>query len=341
MKRKALLVPGLNRRRFLSAVGALLLARDAYSQPRKKVHRIGVVLTTSPIAEMLGPEPAHPRIRAFIRELRRLGYAEGENLVIDRRSAEGIFERFGEILAELLRLKPDLIITLGTPMSLAAKTLTDSVPIIALGTPDPVADGIVSNLARPGGNITGITATPDPGFAAKRLELIKSAVPSISRVAYLGQKAEWDSPTGNAARRAAQSLGITLFFAETTPKDYANGYAALKRERANAVLVGGMFPNWVNRQAIAETLNGMRLPNMHAYSESAEIGGLMSYATFADDTWLRAASYVDKILKGAKPGDLPIEQPSRFELVVNMKTARALGIVIPQSFLLRADRVIE
>ena len=330
----------MRRRAFLLAICALPLTRAASAQP-KAPFRVGVVLTTSPVAEMLGPEPIHPRIRAFVHELRRLGYAEGGNLVLDRRSAEGKADGVPRIISELLGLKPNLLITLGNPMTRAAKKLTDSVPIIALGIPDPVADGIVSNLARPGGNVTGFTATPDPEFAAKRLELLKGAVPSISRVAYLAQKTEWESSTGNAARRAAQSLGLTLFFAETWPKDYANGYAAIKRERANAVMVGGMFPNWVNRQAIAETLNGMRLPNMHAYSESAEIGGLMSYATYADDMWLRAAAYVDKILKGAKPGELPIEQPSRFELVVNMKTARALGIVIPQSFLLRADRVIE
>ena len=331
----------MKRRAFVLAVCALPLARAAFAQQAKGPFRIGIVLTTSPLAEMLGPEPIHPRIRAFIHELRRLGYSEGGNLILDRRSAEGKVDGVPAILAELLSLKPNLLITLGTPMALAARKLTQSVPIIALGIPDPVADGVVSNLARPGGNITGITTTPDPGFAAKRLELLKGAVPSISRVAYLSQKAEWESSTGTAARGAAKSLGLTLFFAETTSKDYVNGYAAIKRERANAVMVGGMFPNWVNRQAITDTLNGMRLPNMHAYSESAEIGGLMSYSTFADYIWLRGAAYADKIFKGAKPGDLPIEQPSRFELVVNLKTAKALGIVIPQSFLLRADRVIE
>ncbi len=339
MKRKALLVPGLNRRRFLSAVGALLLARDAYSQPPKKTYRIGVVLTTSPIAEMLGPEPAHPKIRAFIRELRRLGYAEGDNLVIDRRSAEGKFERFGEILAELLRLKPDVLITLGGPMALAAKKLTNSVPILAL-VADPLGLGLVTSLARPGANITGVSLTPGPELSAKRLELLRDAVPALTKIAYLGQKTDWDSSHGLAARRAAQALGITMIFAEAQPKDYSGGLALLRSERPGAVFVGDQFPNWVNRHVIVETLNAMRLPNTHAYGESVEIGGLMSYAN-ADDPWLRAAYYVDKILKGAKPGDLPIEQPTRFELVVNVKAAKAMGIVIPQSFLMRADRVIE
>lgn len=287
----------MKRREFLLAVCALPLTRPASAQQPKAPFRIGVILTTSPIAEMLGPEPIHPRIRAFVHELRRLGYSEGGNLILDRRSAEGKAHGVPKIIAELLSLNPNLLITLGTPMALTARKLTDSVPIITLGVPDPVAAGIVSNFARPGGNVTGIATTAGPGFAAKRLELLKSAVPSISRVAYLAQKAEWESPTGDEVRRAAQSLGLSLFLAETTPKEFANGYAALKRERANAVMVGGMFPNWVNRQVIAETLNGMRVPNMHAYSESAEIGGLMSYATYADDTWLRAAAYVDKILE--------------------------------------------
>jgi putative ABC transport system substrate-binding protein len=341
MKRKALLVPGLNRRKFLFAASALTLSRGGYSQPPKKAYRIGLVLTTSPIAEMLGPEPAHPRIRAFIRELRRLGYSEGGNLILDRRSAEGKFERFGDILAELLRLKPDLLVTLGGPMTLAAKKLTDTVPIIAVGVSDPIGTGVVTSLARPGGNITGISANTGPEFAAKRLELLKDAVPGITTVAYLGLKTDWDSSEGLAARRAAQALGITLFFAEARPKDYSGGLALVRSQRPGAVLVGGQFPNWVNREVIVEALNAMRLPNIHAYSEAAEIGGLMSYTTFADDTWLRVAAYVDKILKGAKPGDLPIELPARFELVVNVKAAKAMGIAIPQSFLLRADRVIE
>jgi len=334
-------VSNLNRRRFLIAAGALAVAPAAYTQPRKKAYRIAVVLTTSPIAEMLGPEPAHPRVRAFIRELRRLGYAEGDNLVIDRRSAEGKFERFGEILAELLRLKPDVLVTIGDPMTLAAKKLTDTVPIIALAVADPVGRGVVNSLARPGGNVTGMSATVGPELAAKRLELLKDAVPGITKVAYLSQKTEWDSSAGLAARQAAQALGITMFFAEAQPKDYSGGLALVRSQRPGAVFVGGQFPNWVNREVIVEALNAMRLPSSHAYSEAVEIGGLMSYANHADETWLRAAAYVDKILKGAKPGDLPIEQPTRFELVVNVKAAKALGIVIPQSFLLRADRVIE
>ena len=330
----------MKRRAFLLAICALPLTRPASAQP-KAPFRIGVVLTTSPLAEMLGRDPSHPRLRAFVRELQRLGYSEGSNLVIDRRSAEGKFERFGEILAELLRLKPDALVTIGDTMALAAKKLTDTVPIIAVAVADPIGTGLVNSLARPGGNVTGISVTTGPELMAKRLELLKDAVPGITKVAYLTQKTEWDSSAGLAARRAAQALGITMFFAEANPKDYSGGLALVRSERPGAVFVGGTFPNWVNREVIVQTLNAMRLPSSHSYSEAVEIGGLMSYANHSDHTWLRAAAYVDKILKGTKPGDLPIEQPTRFELVVNMKTARALGIVIPQSFLLRADRVIE
>ena len=330
----------MRRRAFLLAICALPLTRAASAQP-KAPFRVGVVLTTSPVAEMLGPEPVHPKLRAFIREMRRLGYSEGTNLVLERRSAEGKFDRFGEILAELLRLKPDLLITLGDPMTLVAKKLTSSVPIISVGLADPIGAGVVTSLARPGGNITGMSATVGPELSAKRLELLKNALPALSKVAYLGQKHEWDSSHGKAVRAAAQTLSLTMAFAEAQPKDYSAGLAMIRRERPDAVFVGDTFPAWVHRQVIVETLNALRIPSTHAYGESAEIGGLMSYANYADDIWLRAAAYADKILKGAKPGDLPIEQPTRFELVVNMKTARALGIVIPQSFLLRADRVIE
>ena len=330
----------MKRRAFLHATCALALARPAFAQ-RREPFRIGVILTTSPIAEMLGPEPIHPRLRAFIREMRRLGYTEGTNLILDRRSAEGKFDRFPEIIAELLRLKPDVLVTLGGPMTLAAKKLTQSVPIVAMAVADPIGMGVVNSLARPGGNITGISASAGPELSAKRLELLKDAVPSITRVAYLGQKSEWDASHGKAARAAAQKLGLAMVLAEAQPKDYSAGFAVIKRERPSAVFVGGAFTEWVNRHAIVEALNTMRLPNTHAYSESVEIGGLMSYANYSDYTWLRAAAYVDKILKGTKPGDLPIEQPTRFELVVNVKAAKALGIVLPQSFLLRADRVIE
>jgi putative ABC transport system substrate-binding protein len=330
----------MKRRAFLLASCALALGRPAFAQ-RKEPFRIGVVLTTSPVAEMLGPEPVHSRVRAFLHEMRRLGYSEAGNLVLDRRSAEGRFERFGEILAGLLRLKPDILMTLGAPMALAAMKLTDKIPIISMGVPDHVAAGIVTNLAKPGGNVTGVSSTTGPEYSAKRLELLKAAIPSASRVAYLGQKPDWDSPQGNAARGAARALGITLTFAEARPTDYAAAFASIRREKPNAVYVGGHFAEWVNREAIVEALNALKLPSSHAYSESIESGGLVSYATPANDTWLRAAYYADKILKGAKPGDLPIEQPTRFELVVNLKTAKALGIVLPQSFLLRADRVIE
>ena len=332
----------MKRRSFVNAVaiGLLGLPKISAAQQAKTVYRVGITLTTSPLAEMLGPEPLHPGIRAFVHEMRRLGYTEGDNLILDRRSAEGKAERFEEILAELLRLKPHVLITLGVPMTLAAKKLTTAVPIVSLGVEDPVAAGIVTSLARPLGNITGIAANPGPEFSAKRLELLRDAVPAISRVAYLAQKYEWDSPDGKSVRAAAQTLGLKMFFAETAANDYTGAFASIKRERPNAVLVGGHFSQWVNRQLIVETLNGMRLPNMHAYSGSSETGGLMSYAT-KDNTWLRGAAYVDRILKGARPSDLPIEQPTRFELVVNLKTARALGIAIPQNFLLRADRVIE
>lgn len=193
----------MTRRAFLIAVPALPAAFAAWGQQTGRVFRVGIVLTTTPLAELVGPEPIQPRVRAFVRELRRLGYAEGQNLILDRRSAEGKFDRFGEILGELLRLKPDVLVTFGVPMALTAKKLTNSIPIVMLGATDPVAAGIVPNLARPGGNVTGVLGNTGPEITAKRLEILKATAPGASRVAYLAQKGNGNLPKArlSGARR--------------------------------------------------------------------------------------------------------------------------------------------
>ena len=332
----------LNRRAFLLAVSALPIALGVKAQPAGKTVRVGFILTTSPVAEMLGPEPAHEAVRAFLREMHRLGYVEGRNFILERRSAEGKFERFGEIVAELLRLKPDAIITIGVPLTLAAKKLTNSVPIVfsIAGGGDPVAAGVVPSLARPGGNITGFLPDAGPEIVGKRLQLLKETVPDITRIAYLGLGSEWETAHGRNARAAAQALGLTMFLAEASPDDYPRVFEVIKRGRADAIFVAGHPVHFVHRQQILAFAARNRLPDTHAYRASAESGGLMAYVS-AEAPWARPAYYVDRIVKGAKPGDLPVEQPTKFELIVNLKTAKALGVKIPQSVLLRTDRVIE
>jgi putative ABC transport system substrate-binding protein len=266
---------------------------------------------------------------------------EGRNFILERRSAEGKFERFGEIVAELLRLKAEAIVTLSIPLTLEAKKRTNSVPIVFLiaGGGDPVAAGIVPSLARPGGNITGVLDDAGPEIFGKRLQYLKEAVPGISRIAYLGLASEWDSPYGRSARDAAHGLATAMFLAEVTPGNYARAFEAIKRERADAIFTAGHPVHYANRKLTADFALRNRLPSTHGYSAAAEEGGLMSYSSIS--LWPEVAEYVDRIVRGTKPGDLPVLQPTRFELVVNLKTARALGITIPQSVLLRAERVIE
>jgi len=278
-----------------------------------------------------------------VQGLRARGYVEGQNLILERRSAEGRFERFGDIVAELIRLKADVIVTVGDRMARAAKAVTPTVPIVMVASIDPVGEGIVQSLARPGGNITGLTFVVGPEIAAKRLELLKEMLPGVSRVAYLASREEkdWESPGGRSVRTAAQALGVTLVLAEFTPHQYTDAFTLISRGRADALFVSSGAAAYADRSPIVDFANRTRLPSVFAYRESINLGGLMSYGVGVADLFRRAAGYVDKILKGAKPADLPVEQPTKFELVINLKTAKALGLTIPQSLLVRADELIQ
>jgi len=320
---------------------SLLAPLAAAGQQAGRVHRVGVILTTSPVAEMSGPEPVHPLMNTFVHALRALGYVDGQNLTLERRSAEGRFERFAGIVAELVRLKTDVIVTVGIPMTQRAKEVTTTVPIVFVGGFDPVANGIVQSLARPGGNVTGFAFFIDPEIHAKRLQIMKEAVPNISRVAFLGEKSEWEDSVGQRVKVAAQALGVELFLAEHTPTEYAEAFRIVIRQRADALFVTSAPSNYANRRLVVDFATRHRLPSIHAYRESVELGGLMEYAADNHDLFRRAAGYIDKILKGAKPADLPVQQPTKFELVINLKTAKALGLTIPQSILLRADQIIQ
>jgi putative ABC transport system substrate-binding protein len=290
---------------------------------------------------MAGPEPINYLVRAFMHGMRDLGYVEGQNWVFEPRSAEGRFERFGEIVAELVRSRIDVIVTAGDEMAVEAKRVTTVVPIVMVSSTDPVGAGIVASLARPGGNITGLTIHPGPEIEAKRLQLLKEALPETTRVAFLGLEGEWEGPDGKAVQAAAGMLGVTLVHAQHTPTHYDDAFALISRDRPHAVFVGRHPATYAKWQIITDFMAQHRLPGSYPFRDFVAAGGLMSYGVSVPDLLRRAAGYVDKILKGAKPADLPVQQPTTFELVINLKTAKALGITLPQSILALADEVIE
>jgi putative ABC transport system substrate-binding protein len=330
---------GVQRRDFLIAAGALLaapLAAEAQQPPR--IARIGY----------LSPNlSANPQLaEAFLQGLRDLGYVEGQNLVIEYRSAEGKPERLPALAAELVALKVDVIVSAGgTLAALAAKQATTILPIVVISVGDPVTSGLVTSLARPGGNVTGLSLL-FPELVGKCLEQLKQVVPKVSRVALLTQPGAVPEHTQRdilkGAEGAARALGIRLQVVEARgPEDFDRAFSDMTSARAGALSVLSTPVFQSERRHLADMAAKNRLPTVFSFREFVDAGGLMSYGPNLADLSRRAATYVDRILKGAKPGDLPIEQPSKFELVINLKTAKALGITIPQSLLLRADEVIQ
>jgi ABC-type uncharacterized transport system substrate-binding protein len=282
-------------------------------------------------------------VKALDDGLRELGYMEGRNIVFERRFGEGNQERLPALAAELVRLNVDVIVTGSNPVITAVKQATSTIPVVMAVSRDPVGSGFVANLARPGGNITGLSNDPGPDILGKNMELLKEAVPRISRVAYLWNPAP---PGANTYRKVAESavrkLGVTWQSVEVRqPNEFEGAFAAMVRERTDAVLVA-QDPLFLSaRSRVVSLATRHRLPTVYGNREYAEVGGLMSYGPNIADQFRRAAAYIDKILKGAKPADLPVEQPTKFELVINLKTAKALGLTIPPALLARADHVIE
>jgi putative ABC transport system substrate-binding protein len=308
----------------------------AAQQPAGKVPRIGYLAPSS-------PSDATPGfVGAFRQGLRDLGYVEGKNIVIEYRSAEGKQERLPDLAAELVRLKVDIIVATTTSVALATKNATRTIPIVGVLVADPVGMGLVASLARPGGNITGTSAFGIE-IGAKQLELLKETVPRISRVAVLYNPAGgYSGPLLRELEGAARTLGVQLQLLEIrSPNELDRAFSAMTKERAGALFVPGDAMLLVHRTQIAELAARSRLPALYGLRQHVEAGGLMSYSANFSDLFRRAATYVDKILKGTKPADLPVEQPTRFELIINLKTAKALGISIPPSVLIRADKVIE
>lgn len=324
----------MNRRAFLCglSLGVLSLPRAVLAQPTGKVHHVGLLGTRE-----------GPNTPAFRQGLRDLGYVEGRNLVITYRWSEGKAERFPALAAELVNLKMNVVVASGPSAALAAKAATTTIPIVFTLVGDPVGLGLVSSLARPGGSVTGFSSLVPEGFTQKQLELLKEMVPKATRVAVLRDPG---SPTSvqplPQTMEAAEKLSFKVQILDArTPEEIDRAFAAATQGRAEAIHVHGNPVFFINRDRIVELAATSRLPAMYFSSEVVRAGGLMSYGPDLSDLLRRTAGHVDKILKGAKPADLPVEQPTKYDLAINMKTAKALGLTIPQSLLLRADQVIE
>jgi putative ABC transport system substrate-binding protein len=321
---------------ILVAMMLLAVGVTAQAQQPKEVFRIGY-LSGSP------PSAIAEWIETFRQGLRELGYMEGKNIIIEWRSGEGKRDRLPALAAELVRLKVDLIVTAGPLVTRAAKEATSTIPIVMAQDPDPVGNGFVASLARPGGNITGLSRLA-PELSGKQLELLKEIVPKLSRVAVFGTSTRaGNAQTLREVELAAGAFGVQLQYLDIlSPKDIETAFQAAVRERADGALwfVTGSIGN-PHRKKVADLAVSSRLPVIYFEREDVEAGALMSYGVNIVDLHRRASVYVDKILKGAKPADLPVEQATKFELVVNLKTANRIGLTIPQSVLYRAEKVIK
>ena len=325
----------MDRRSFISTVAGALLAAPlgAEAQSAEKVYRVGFL--------SMFPE-RHPN-DAFVQGLREAGYVEGQNLNIERRHAEGKAERLPSLAADLVRLGVSLIITEGVPPSLAARDATGTVPIVFVGVADPIGVGLVANLARPGGNVTGLASIEWESFTAKQLQVIKEAVPKTSHVAILINPINrMHSLTLPQEQAAADRMRVRLQLVEAREAgDLEGAFEAMARERADFLHVWGDPLTYAHRSRIAELAMTHRLPTMHFFREAVAAGGLLGLGPNWPHIWRGVGKYVDKILKGAKPADIPVEQPTRYELTINLNTAQALGLTLPPSLLQRADEVIH
>jgi len=323
----------MNRRESISVVMGCLIATPftAEAQQAPRIYRLGILRSTAPSPEIDS---------GILMALRALGYDEGRNLSVQYRHAKGRLDELPQLARELIQLRVEVICTIGLAATRAAKEATTSIPIVMFLDGDPVASGLVPSLARPGGNLTGILLSADGTLTAKRLELVKEAVPQAARIAFLALEDQGSQRQVQEARKTASSLGVDLVVAVVRDGDYELAFAAMMSERPHALSVAASTFFVRDRLRIIELAAKHWLPTIYESPGHARSGGLMAYATSTSALELRRATYIDRIFKGAKPGDLPIEQPTRFELVINLKTAKVLGITIPQSLLLRADEVI-
>jgi putative tryptophan/tyrosine transport system substrate-binding protein len=299
------------------------------------VHRIGLLMATTPAA-------ASHITSAFTEALREMGHVEGKNVILEYRWAEGKPERFPDLAADLVRLRIDVLVASSSAATEAARRVTSSVPIVMVNAGSPVETGLVVSLIKPGGNVTGLASQLTPEIRAKELQLLKEAVPRLSRVGIIRNAAVATGTVWKEYEAAGRALGLKIQFFDVRGSDgLAQTFARARRDGVQGLLVPGDPGFFTQRQRIVALATENRLPGIYATREFTDAGGFMSYSARLTDQFRRAAVYVDKILKGAKPADLPVEQPTNFELVINLKTAKALGLTFPQSLLQRADEIIQ
>jgi putative ABC transport system substrate-binding protein len=327
----------MDRRTFVGTLGGSLLAVSiaAGAQSAKKIYRIGFLEAGAAATNL-------HFLKAFESGLREFGYVDGDNVVIDGRWAEGQAERFPKLLTELVELKPDVIVVASTLGAVAAKNVVTSIPVVFVGVSDPLDMGLVASLARPGGNMTGISRVFGEGLIGKALQLLKDIVPGASRIVILWNATGQVEPRLKEAQAAVRTLGMTPLPIDVRgPSDFDAAFARMRKQGADAVMVVTDPLTLRYRETIVNFAAANRIPAVYEFAEFARAGGLIAYSASVPALFARAAIYVDKILKGAQPADLPVEQPTKFELVINLKTAKALGLTIPQSLLVRADEVIQ
>jgi len=324
----------MKRREFITLLGGAT-AWPLVARAQGRIPRVGFMGNSTAALEV-------NLVASFREGLRELGYEEGRNIAIEYRWADGRYERFAALVAELIAAKVDVIVTAGTPAALAVKKATSTVPLVMVAVGDPVGTGLVPSLARPDGNLTGLSSVA-PDLEGKRLELLREIVPSVSRIAvFINSVNPFHATSMRQAQSAGKTLGVKVQQYDIRKSEDLDGaFAAIRKERPDALLILADRVFLHNRERIVDFTEEQRLPNVSAYKEVVEAGGLMSYGPSYEDMHKRAAIYVNKILKGAKPGNLPIEQPTKFTLVVNLKAAKALGISMPPAVLSRADDVIE
>jgi putative ABC transport system substrate-binding protein len=327
----------MDRRTFILGIGGAfaILPLICFAQTRDKLWRIGML-------ESVSPELNAANLEAFRQGMRQLGYMEGRNLVIEYRSADGAAARFPDLAAELVRLQVDLIVTGGTPASLAAKRLTHAIPVVMARAGEPVESGLVASLAHPGGNVTGLSSvTVD--IESKRLGLLHELLPRLARIAVLyNMSSPANVPQWKEVETTARSLGVEPQLLDVRkPEDFALAFDSATKQRANGIIVGQETLLEANRQLIVDLAAKHRLPAIYRSMAFIDAGGLMAYGPNYPDLYRRAATYVDKILRGANPDDLPVQLPTKFELMINLRTAKALGLTVPKELLLRADEVIQ
>jgi putative ABC transport system substrate-binding protein len=334
----------VRRREFITLLGgaaaaasSLLWPPAAHAQQSAPIPRVGLV--------SIGADPGDAVVfRPFLEQIRKLGYIDGQNLILERRFAAGHAELIAEFVADLVQRKVDIIVVTGTRETIAAKHATSSIPIVMITNPDPIRSGLAASLARPGGNVTGLTSM-DWGIYGKRIEILKQAVPGLSKATLLLSRGNGTyargSPWEREVQADARSLGVELSLVETEPDDVEDAIASSAASGSQGLVGASDGVIIARRREIAESAIKHRLPTMFAFRQNVEAGGLIMYAARVADLSRRAAFFVDRILKGARPSELPIEQPTTFELIINLKTANVLGLIMPPSLLALADEVIE